>query len=77
MSLSIEKPQPPQDGETAMLEIVPTSYGVVGPDSDWWVNEPAWEQAVRRLTAPPLPPPAATADRQRGDSPCSSRVLRR
>jgi hypothetical protein len=46
-------------GEAARLEVLSNSYGTVGPDSDWWVNEPLWDQAVRRLTAPPLPPPAA------------------
>ncbi|MFC3675198.1 hypothetical protein [Ferrovibrio xuzhouensis] len=45
--------------DIATVEIVPNSFGVVLPGGDWWVNEPVWDQAVRRLTAPPLPPAAS------------------
>lgn len=63
MSSQITKPERPKDGreiagDTATVEIVPNSFGVVLPGGDWWVNEPVWDQAVRRLTAPPLPPAA-------------------
>lgn len=55
----IAKPQP-ETGDTAMVQVVPNSFGMVLPGSDWWVNEPVWDQAVRRLTAPPLPPRGMT-----------------
>src|SRR3546814_18456712 len=66
MSSLTTKPERPEDDrkiagdavarDTAAVEIVPSSFGVVLPAGDWWVNEPVWDQAVPRLTAPPLPP---------------------
>jgi len=50
--------------DTAMVEVVPNGFGVVLPGGDWWVNEPVWDQAVRRLTAPPQPTAAAVPHQQ-------------
>lgn len=59
------KPERPTDGrDTATVEVVPNSFGIVLPGGDWWVNEPVWDQAVRRLTAPPQPTAAAVPHQQ-------------